>query len=257
MRQKTDEGKEIRPDVVTRIQAVSSLPVEDKGRLAQALSRYLTDRSPRVRAAALEVVRDESLREVEPQVLTLLSDRSSSVRYSAVECMGALHEEESIGASWLYPLLNDPVDLVRIEALESLARIGDKGSLSLIVERLEDDDAMVRAYAARSIALLGGRKYVAKIESASKSEQDDNAKAGFAESLFRLGDGDQLQVLLKLLSSPEYLARCASANALSDLPLDQTQLQSALEAVSYAARNALVRGDRSTMERVEKELRER
>ncbi len=257
MRHKTDEGRESRPSVVTRIQAVSALPVEDKGRLAQTLSRYLADRSPRVRVAALEVVRYESLREVEPQVLTLLSDRSSFVRYSAVECMGALHEEESIVASWLYPLLNDPVVLVRIEALESLTRIDDKGSLPLMVERLRDDDAMVRAYAARSIALLDGRKYVTNIESASRSEQDDNAKAGFAEALLRLGDGDQFSALLKLLSSPEYLARCASANALSGLPLDQTQIRSALEAVSHAAQNALVRGDRSTMERVEKELRER
>ncbi len=257
MRHKADEGQATRANVVTRIRAVSSLPVEDKGRLAETLSRYLADRSPRVRAAALEVVRDESLREVEQQVITLLSDRSSFVRYSAVECLGALHEEESIGASWLYPLLTDPVALVRIEALESLARIGDKGSLSLIVERLHDDDAMVRAYAARSIALLNGREYITNVASASMSEQDDNAKAGFAESLFRLGDDDQFAVLLRLLSSSEYLARCASANALSDLPLDQTQLRSALEAVSHAAQNALVRGDRSTMERVEKELRER
>ena len=257
MRHKTAEGQGTRPSVVTRIQAISSFPVESRGRLAQILSRYLADRSPRVRAAALEVVRDESLRELEQQVVTLLSDRSSFVRYSAVECLGALHEKEFIGASWLYPLLIDPVALVRTEALKSLARIGDKGSLFLIVERLKDDNAMVRGYAARSIALLDGGKYLNNIEDVYRSEQDDNAKAGFAEALFRLGDGDQFSNLLKLLSSLESPARCASANALSELPLDQTQLQSALEAVSHASQNALARGDRSTMERVEKELRER
>ena len=233
-----------------------SLADGDKGQLAQSVSKYLADRSPRVRAAALDVVKAEDLQEMNEQVLNLLSDRSRTVRYSAVECLGSLHEGEAVTASWLYPLLQDPFHLVRIETLESLARIGDRKALPLIADRLQDDDALVRAYAARSIAELDGRKYLTAIERALEGEQDENAQVGFADALFALGDESQLAVLLKFLSSTDYHVRCASANALSVADLTPEQLQSALEAVSHAARNALFRADRSTMERVEKELRE-
>jgi HEAT repeat protein len=242
--------------VLGRINTIGSLREGDRTQLAHKISGYLADRSPRVRAAALDVVREEELREMDEQVLNLLSDKNRSVRYSAVECLGSLHEGEAVGASWLYPLLKDPFRLVRIETLESLARVGDRTALPLIAESLQDEDALARAYAARSIAELDGREYVTDIESALKTETDDNARAGFAEALFLLGDNEQFLTLLELLSSTEYLARCASANALTELSLSPGQVQSALVAVAHAARNALFGGDKSTMERVEKELRE-
>ena len=242
--------------VVSRVRVVMSLADGDKGQLAQSVSKYLADRSPRVRAAALDVVKAEDLQEMNEQVLNLLSDRSRTVRYSAVECLGSLHEGEAVTASWLYPLLQDPFHLVRIETLESLARIGDKKALPRIAERLQDDDALVRAYAARSIAELDGGKFRTAIERALKAEQDDNAKVGFADALFALGDAEQLPVLLEFLSSADYHVRCAAANALSAAELTPSQRQAALAGVSHAASAALVKADRSTMERVEKELRD-
>jgi HEAT repeat protein len=151
--------------------------------------------------------------------------------------------------------LQDPFPLVRIETLESLAQIGDKNALHLIAERLHDDDALVRAYAARSIAQLDGGKYRTAIEQALRAEQDDNARVGFADALFALGDAEQLPVLLEFLSSADYRVRCAAANALSAAALTPSQRQAALAEVSRAASAALAAADRSTMERVEKELR--
>jgi HEAT repeat protein len=246
----TDRG------VVSRTRAVMSLGDGDKARLEQSISRYLSDRSPRVRSAALDVVRDKELREVDASVLGLLADKSGIVRHAAVVCLGVLHEGEAVKASWLYPLLKDPVLIVRIETVESLAHIGDRAALPLIAEMLKDEDPLVRAYAARSIAELEGHMFMPAIERASKTEQDENAKVGFAEALFTLGDASQFSVLLGFLSSTDYHVRCASANALSGADLTSAQLQSALEAVSYAAHHALVRADKSSMERVEKELRE-
>lgn len=250
------KNRRTRLGVVDRTRAVMSLPMGDKAAIVEAVRGYLADRSPRVRSAALDVVRDENLRELDQQVVMSLSDRSSSVRYSAVECLGSLHEEESSAASWLYPLLDDPSFLVRIATLESLDQIGDKNALPLIATKLRDDNALVRAYAAGAIAQLGGKKYVTEIECALETETDDNARVGFADALFLMGDKEQFSELLKLLSSSDYRVRSASANALSAAELTPAQVQSALEAVSHAARNALFRSDRLTMERVEKELRE-
>ncbi len=242
--------------VVGRLNVVMSLADGDRTGLVQSISKYLADRSPRVRAAALDIVKAEDLREMNEKVLILLSDKSHTVRYSAVECLGSLHEGEAVGASWLYPLLQDPFHLVRIETLESLAQIGDKKALPLIAERLQDDDALVRAYAARSIAELDGLEFRTVIERALKVEQDDNARVGFVDALFTLGDAERLPVLLEFLSSADYHVRCAAANALGAAELTPSQRQAALAGVSHAASAALVKADRSTMERVEKELRD-
>lgn len=169
---------------------------------------------------------------------------------------GALYQGKTTEASSLYPLLKDPFYLVRIETLETLAQIRDRAALPLIAKRLQDQHPLVRAYAATSIAELEGHQFVKAIEAASKRESDERAGVGFASALFILGDASQFQVLLKFLSSADYHARCASANALSAAELTPSQLHAALEAVAQAARHALGVADRSTMERVEKELRE-
>jgi HEAT repeat protein len=192
---------------------------------------------------------------MDANVLSLLTDRSRSVRYSAVECLGVLHEGEAGEAPWLYPLLRDAFPLIRIGTLESLAQIGDRTALPLIAGRLQDEDPLVRAYAATSIAELGAREFVPAIEDASKRETDENARVGFASALFALGDSGQFSVLLEFLSSADYHVRCASANALSIADLTRPQIKAALEAVAHAARHALAKADRSTMERVERELR--
>lgn len=250
------KNRRARLGVVDRTKAVMSLPMGEKAAIGETVREYLADRSPRVRSAALDVIKDENLRELEPQVVLSLSDRSSSVRYSAVECLGSFHEEESVAATWLYPLLDDPSSLVRIATLESLDQIGDKKALPLIAPKLHDEDALVRAYAAGAIAQLDGKKYASEIERALETETDDNARVGFADALFLMGDQKQFSELLKLLSSSDYRVRSASANALSAADLTPAQVRSAIEAVSHAARNALFRADRLTTERVEKELRE-
>jgi len=257
MRQETVEKREPEGGVVSRIIAVTSLAQENDGSLTRNVVRYLADRSPRVRSAALGVVGKSHLIEAEQYVLKLLSDSNDAVRYSAVECLGSLHEGEEVSAKWLYPLLEDADSLVRVETLESLAQIVDQSALPLIVKRLQDTDALVRSYAAWAIAQLGGKKYAKAVESALEVEQDDIAKVGFADALFALGDKKQFSVLLEFLSSAEYLVRCAAANALNAAELTDDQVRSAIKAVNHAAKHSLFRGDRTTMEQVEKQLRER
>lgn len=255
MRPSSDEKRKVRPSVFDRIMAIEAIPVDDIGGLERAVKRYLADRSPTVRAAAIDFVRKQDLQKLGERIIRLLSDKSHRVRYTAVECLGALHEGEAVKASWLYPLLQDPQYMVRIETLQSLGGIGDKEALPLIAERLRDDHPLVRSYAAGVIAELDGRHYFRLLLRRSEEDEDDIAQVGIAYALFRFGDLTQLSVLLKLLSSVDYRVRCASANSLTDVDLTPAQRKKALGAVSNAARNALAVADRSTMERVEKALR--
>lgn len=240
-----------------RLQIIESLYTANVVELERVALRYLRDPSPSVRASVLDLIGQKKIPGIKMRLFPLLEDPNNFVRYSAIKCFGDLFEGQSIRAAWLDPFLADPSPLVRMECLDSFVKIRDLDALPEIAACLTDADPVVRAYSARSIARLDGRKYRKAIHAVARVEQDDNAKVGFAEALFILGDADQFETLLSLLSSAQYLARCASANALSDLDMDDKQYGAALDAVSYAGQNALARGDQTTMERVEMELRAR
>ncbi len=248
--------KRKRPTVEDRRIAIEALSVDNRSELLLAVSSYLRDRSPRVRETALQVALDEILLELNDQVRTLISDKNNFVRQRAIECFGLFHEGEAIAASWLYPFLQNPDVLTRVETLETLSQIGDKKALPFMVENLQDDDHLVRSYAAISIAELGGKKFRKRIELASRVETVENAKPWFVRSLLLLGDWKQFSRLLELLSSNSPTARCAAANALTAFEWSSDQLELALTSVAYAARNFLARSDQSTMENVLKQLLE-
>jgi HEAT repeat protein len=245
-----------RSSVEDRRTAVKAIPIDDRRQLLRAVSFYLKDRSPRVRENALEVARDEVLFELDNQVIGLISDKNSFVRQRAIECFGSFHAGEAITAPWLHPLLQHPEVLTRVETLETLDQIGDKSSLPAMIERLRDDDYLVRSYAAISIAQLGGKRFRKQIQRAAQAEEAEKAKPWFARALFLLGDQEQFQKLLESLSSTSPTPRCTAANALAEVSLSEEQLKLAIAAVANAARNFLARSDQSTMERVGKQLLE-
>ena len=146
--------------------------------------------------------------------------------------------------------------LTKVETLETLDQIGDKSALPSMIACLSDDDYLVRAYAAISIAKLGGKKFRKRIESAARAEEVEKAKPWFARALLLLGDWKQFSKLIELLSSSCPTARCAAANALTAFEWSPNQLQSIIQAVNHAVRNSLARSDQSTMERVLKQLLE-
>ena len=106
--------------VIARIERLRAIPAEEVESLTRALRKAFADRSPRVREEAIQIAIKANLGEFEPQVLALLSDKNNFVRYRTIEYLGLIHEGEGIRATWLYPSLEDPNDLARIETLESL-----------------------------------------------------------------------------------------------------------------------------------------
>jgi HEAT repeat protein len=237
--------------------AVRAIPVDDRELLIKAVRLYLNDRSPAVRAEAVEVVCKQFLWELEDRIHELLFDKQGYVRRVAVECLGDFYGEQRFEVPWLYPLLGDPDDLVRVETLESLAYIGDRKALPLMVERLADEDSLVRSYAAYCTAQLGGKRYRKLIEAASDVEETETTRPWFARALFMLGDVKQFGRLVELLTSPSATARCATANALAELSLSPEQVEIALAAVSQALQNFLYRSDQEAMRLAQESLRER
>jgi HEAT repeat protein len=185
----------------------------------------------------------------------LLTDESEEVRHDAAECVGFLSKGGKQPHKRLRALLRDKSALVRAQAAESLALIGDRGALLGIALLLADSDPMVRSYAAGTIADLGGSAYLKKIHSALTREKNDLARAGMLEALVLLGERFFLRDLLGLLKSSDYHVRCSVANALEFLPLSPSDRTLAIAALKRASREPLAIADGSTLKRVLRTLR--
>src|SRR5262249_20968234 len=146
-------------------------------------------------------------------------------------------------------LLRDRSFLVRIETLESLARLHEYDALPAIAELLSDGNALVRAYSARALAALNGKAYVSAIENALSLEKQDTARSGLLEALFLLGQEEVFKQLLQLLLSDDYRVRCAVANTLAETQLNRNQLGLALAALRQAQQDAIAVADLSTVKR--------
>lgn len=226
--------------------AVSERPVEGLGDL---LAVGMRDPSPSVRSAAVQMVAEHEVEAAVPLVEGLLNDRSEKVRLAAVKCLGAMQGASGFSHEKLRSLLADASFLVRIETLESLALRRDFKALPKIVTLLSDENPLVRAFAARSIAALDGRSYIQAIHNVIKKEKEDAAKVGLLEASFVLGDEDALSPFLHLLSSDDYRVRCSVANSLEYMQLKKPQVKIVIAALSRAKLKALGVADKSSIAR--------
>jgi HEAT repeat protein len=233
--------------------AISDRPT---GSLVDLLTVATRDPSPSVRVAAIRAVAEHQVEAAIPLVEALLNDRSEKVRIAAVECLGTFQGASGLSHEKLQALLEDASFLVRIETLESLALLRVFKALPKIASLLSDENPLVRAFAARSIAALQGHSYAQAIHHALKKEKEDAAKVGLLEAQFVLGEEDALSPFLRLLSSDDYRVRCSVANSLEDMPLKKSQVGTVIAELSHAEMNALGVADKSSIARAIAKLKQ-
>jgi HEAT repeat protein len=219
------------------------------------LNQLLADPSPTIRGQAVLLVAEHRLVEALPVIVGLLGDKSGEVRYDAAECVGVLQKDTGAAYPALRSLLLDESPLLRIQAAENLALIGDKGALPKIARLLSDRDPVVRLYAASAIAHLHGSMYAKHVERALRAEKQELAQVGLLEASFLFGRRDALAQLFGLLASHDYHVRCAAANTLEFLRLRHSERALVIDALRRAARKPLVFADASTVKRVLARLR--
>src|SRR5262245_2681813 len=215
----------------------------------------LRDTSPAVRSKAVQIVGEQKLDAALPIVEELLSDADEKVRIDAIACFRSFQNVPPNTKSKVRSLLNDKSFLARIEAMETLAYLNDDQALPAIASLLSDSNPLVRAYAARSIAALRGISYVQRLKDALGREKKDSARAGLLEALVILGERQAFTSLLELLSSADYRVRCAVANSLAEINLDQDELSSATSALVQAEKHAIAKADKITAARALNDLR--
>ena len=198
------------------------------------LLHALQDKSPSVRATAAEFLGELNDAAAIAPLIKTLSDCDSEVRMSATSSLGTLLTG-SKSPRQLIRMLEDPNVLVRIEAAESLAAVGDRKALPALWRAINDRSPLVRSYVAGSIGAFGRARDIPKLEQRLKSERSDTVKVGIYQALYELGRKDMLLSLISLLlESDDYRVRIATAKILGEVVLHESNAPTILDALRRA-----------------------
>jgi HEAT repeat protein len=167
----------------------------------------------RIREAAVDALYSIGARRALSPILGALSDRSWKVRMRAAQLAGRLLAGRKVRPEFL-KLLRDPHYLVRLQAAESLAEIGDRAAIRLLRRTLRDRSPLVRSYAAATIGELGGPREEAVLQSSLHHEKSAQARLGLLAALYALGDTSALSLLVALLESDDFEVRLGTAATL-------------------------------------------
>jgi HEAT repeat protein len=131
----------------------------------------------------------------------------------AAEVAGRLLAGRKVRQEFLR-LLRDSHHLVRLQAAESLAEIGDPAAIKARRRSLRDRSPLVRSYAAATIGVIGGPSERALLQSFLIHEKNDAARLGLLTAVYTLGDESALSQLLGLLGSDDFEVRIGTAATL-------------------------------------------
>lgn len=133
-----------------------------------------------------------------------------------------LSEEEPFGGvrrdaaamSIVMSSASDPDPAVRRISMEILAEVAGEDNLPALIEGLRDDDALVRASAARGIARIGSDRALLDV-SRLLGDEEVSVRTAAVEAFLSVGGGDRdPDHLLPLLADPDPNARALAAAGL-------------------------------------------
>ncbi|MDD5130599.1 MAG: HEAT repeat domain-containing protein, partial [Candidatus Omnitrophica bacterium] len=180
---------------------------------------FLNSEQASTRAAIVEQLGQFKDKYMPKLAEVLAKDSSDLVKISAIQQLGA--NTFSPALPLIEQALNNPNPKIRQAACIAIGQIRDNKTLGLLVDRLTDNEALVRAAAKESIAMfkdsLDMAKIKAEVSSAGKTEQEDilaSLKKDLSSkdpvlrvssfiSLANLGDVTILPVLLREVILPE------------------------------------------------------
>lgn len=237
-------------EFLIRTSALEALNKLNDKTIIPILKKSLKDESYIIRILVTKILLNLGDQEMEPKLLDFLNSEQASTRAAIVEQLGQFKDKympklaevlakdssdlvkisaiQQLGANTFSPALplieqalNNPNPKIRQAACIAIGQIRDNKTLGLLVDRLTDNEALVRAAAKESIAMfkdsLDMAKIKAEVSSAGKTEQEDilaSLKKDLSSkdpvlrvssfiSLANLGDVTILPVLLREVILPE------------------------------------------------------
>ena len=122
---------------------------------------------------------------------------------------------------YLCVLAHDEDAGVRVEAVDSLCNFASQKSFDVLSQAIEDDDEIVRMYAAFSIGHVGANisSDIAKsiLRHAEEVEVFEHPRVGIFQGQYTLGDENALNKLLAMMQTNDYQIQCAVLNSLEEI----------------------------------------
>ncbi len=174
-------------------------------------------------------------------IISASTERDASVRYLAAELLCFFDSPEA--KQTLFTLLDDPDELVRTNACDSLGSFPGKDTYALLLKRFEEDsDPLTRAYALIAIndLLVSGTEIeqtplLHLLSARAETETDAMAHISICTTLYLLGCHEMLDdILAYLTEDPQTTLYCFAIRQLITIlgPENREKIEAAVRAIS-------------------------
>ena len=179
----------------------------------QSIREYLTDPDRNVRATALNVLVGLEVADSVELSRRALKDSDGFVRATAAKLLG--DTKDSAHAELLAERLFEDADpIVRQRAAEALADVGGPGAVEALARGIEDPIDRVRLAAVEGLRLLGPATAASGLVRLLRDDTIWEVRAQAARALGRTGDESVVPALEEALGDPNEFVRAAAENAL-------------------------------------------
>lgn len=161
------------------------------------------------------------------QMKSLINHEDAEIRSWVAKAL--VHDGDSpCTEEYLLCLLKDPEEDVRLEALDSLSIFPSDRVFTEFCRALSEKDPLLRSYAAYGVGAVGcaidPTEAKKQLAAALEKEENDFARLGFYEGLYRLGEQEALLRIFALFDNDDYHIQCAVLNVLGEI-LDESNYE--------------------------------
>lgn len=200
------------------------IKLEDRRKITENLTAYLTDDSARVRATAARAIGRIGTPGAADLLLGMLTDQAQQVGAAAAFGIGLTKDKD-----YADKLLAEAVDLpdrVAAVAVEAAGRLADSSMTDIheeLIVFLSHPAPEVRESACRAIYLAGGGKIADVLAAKLKSEKDKGVVSAGLFALARLGAIEGAELFINNLANPDPFVRMMAVRGLGKADLDDVE----------------------------------
>ena len=203
---------------MVRVKAAESCQYMDKEEAIPLLNKALNDPFPRVRQSAIRIMGNIQVDDTKKLIAEIAaSDPSHLVRISAIDSLGKLGDKEDIQLIQSLTQKDDP-DIV-ITAIRSLGHMKQPEALPVLSDILQSKFAYKRAESAYAIRFYDEKKSVRRLKQLIESDNDSKVIETAIESLSEMKSDEAVNALIELSIDNEKREFCISA--MSKMDVDQ------------------------------------
>jgi len=176
------------------------------------LARYVQDKDPRIRVAAVRALGRIARPEVKSSLLQALEDPDLDVRAAAAFALGQLGDSTLV--SVLLRTLEDPIHGVRKNVVEALGKLGNPGTTPALVGLLESQSPDLRGEAALALARVKDRRATSALVDLMEGDPDDEVRWRAAYAVAATEDPEAMEALARAVSDRRPLVAMYAARGI-------------------------------------------